>query len=199
MLTKNKKFFLITIILIVFTILVLLISYFASKSKTRTLPVETIKGQFAVDPENIKALVGFSDLYFIGQVVKEVKIDYRDKVQSENPKINGGMPYTYYEIKVLKNIKGNLPTDKTIQIVKFGGKDEDRKTTIVFENDTMPVTGKTYAMIACVQDNGEILLSGPNSNVELKNYKKDSKIVRELEDNYKNEIKYKRERASLKF
>lgn len=44
MLTKNKKFFLINVVLIVLTILVLLIIYFGSKSKTKTLPVETIKG-----------------------------------------------------------------------------------------------------------------------------------------------------------
>ena len=77
------------------------------------------------------------------------------------------MPYTIYEMSVVKNIKGALPTDHDIQVTKAGGLMKDNSAILLFEDDVMPEYDKTYIIAASVQPNGEILISGSNALQEV--------------------------------
>ena len=76
-----------------------------------------------------------------------------------------GSPYTNYTIQVLENIKGELITDKPIPIVKQGGISEKQDAIYLFENDSLPSENSIYIFLAYAQEDGSLLISGPNSNV----------------------------------
>lgn len=68
-------------------------------------------------------------------------------------------------IQVLENIKGELITDKPIPIVKQGGISEKQDAIYLFENDSLPSENSIYIFLAYAQEDGSLLISGPNSNV----------------------------------
>lgn len=70
-----------------------------------------------------------------------------------------------YTIQVLENIKGELITDKPIPIVKQGGISEKQDAIYLFENDSLPSENSIYIFLAYAQEDGSLLISGPNSNV----------------------------------
>ena len=85
-------------------------------------------------------------------------------IEKGNPK-EVGSPYTNYTIQVLENIKGELITDKPIPIVKQGGISEKQDAIYLFENDSLPSENSIYIFLAYAQEDGSLLISGPNSNV----------------------------------
>lgn len=89
---------------------------------------------------------------------------YNDWRWKGNPK-EVGSPYTNYTIQVLENIKGELITDKPIPIVKQGGISEKQDAIYLFENDSLPSENSIYIFLAYAQEDGSLLISGPNSNV----------------------------------
>mgnify|MGYP006982368195 FL=1 len=93
---------------------------------------------------------------------------YRNVITTEDEKGNPkevGSPYTNYTIQVLENIKGELITDKPIPIVKQGGISEKQDAIYLFENDSLPSENSIYIFLAYAQEDGSLLISGPNSNV----------------------------------
>ena len=89
---------------------------------------------------------------------------YTTEDEKGNPK-EVGSPYTNYTIQVLENIKGELITDKPIPIVKQGGISEKQDAIYLFENDSLPSENSIYIFLAYAQEDGSLLISGPNSNV----------------------------------
>ena len=165
---------------------------------TENLPVEYLYADFAIDTNNPYEVVGFADYYFIATVDEVVGTSYRNEVTLETE--DGGQrkvstPYTEYSVDVLRNIKGTLPEDESILLTKVGGVSRDEKSVVVYENDMMLEPGKTYAMTACVQQNGTLLVSGPNSCEIVEN---DVNTIDSDEDGYgdyyANEVTYDRER-----
>ena len=70
--------------------------------------ISYLHADFAIDMNNPYEVIGFSDYYFIAQVVKEEKVEYRDPVvvETKNGTKEVSTPYTHYTIRVIKNIKG---------------------------------------------------------------------------------------------
>ena len=96
------------------------------------------------------------------------RTEYRNVITTEDEKGNPkevGSPYTNYTIQVLENIKGELITDKPIPIVKQGGISEKQDAIYLFENDSLPSENSIYIFLAYAQEDGSLLISGPNSNV----------------------------------
>ena len=77
--------------------------------------------------------------------------------------------HTNYTVNVIENIKGELVTEQSISITKQGGVSENQDAVYVFENDELPVANNTYIFLAYAQEDGSLLISGPNSNVLYNN------------------------------
>ena len=85
-------------------------------SEEKDLPIERIAGSYYVDIYDPVALTSSADYAFVGNVVKNNGCEYED----------GERPYTNYDIRVIKNLKGELRTDMDIPITKRGGISVDR-------------------------------------------------------------------------
>ncbi|MFC6315611.1 hypothetical protein ACFQHW_08560 [Lapidilactobacillus achengensis] len=169
---ENKlKFGLITLLTVVSLVAVShgLDRYNASKIPENP-PTHTIQGDYNINVTDPKAVVGSGNYVFVGKVTELTGTTYEDKVPLE--RANGsveyvGSAYTQYQVKVLTNLKNKLITNKPINLAKQGGLREDKTAYDLFENDTLPQAGKTYLFIAYTQQDGSLLVSGPNSNVLL--------------------------------
>jgi len=133
-------------------------------------PISRLQGSFAIDVNNPRELVGDADYVFVAEVVSEDGTEYLFPIEVETD--DGGTkvvtsPYTNYSIKVVEDIKGNLVTDTVIPIQKDGGLFEDGSMYQLYEDDELPVVGETYIFYAYAQEDGSLLISGPNSNVKM--------------------------------
>lgn len=183
---KNKaiKFF------AIFSLCVLCLGWYTMRQissdvpTAKGLPIDYLLGNFVVDVNNPYEVVGFADYYFLAKVDKVVATSYRDEE-----------PYTDYSVEVLRNIKGILPENEPILLTKAGGISQDGKSVVLYEDDMMLESGKTYAITASVQKDGTLLVSGPNSCEVIENTVNtiDSGMD-EYDSYYTNEIVYDRER-----
>lgn len=167
--------------------------------------IERITADYRIDVYNPRAVVGDVDYVFVGYV-NEIK-DTEYKFQLNNP-------YTNYSVTILENIKGNLVKNEPITIQKDGGISKDGDYILIFEDDYLPELGKLYIFTVYVQDDGCLLVSGPNSSIVLEdeinkmiNLNEDSfgittevlnssKIVSLYKDAFVNQIKTKRIKKS---
>lgn len=191
------------IIATVSLVLVVVLFFVASNKKDNVevsnLQVITQSSDSVINPENPKEIVGFSDYYFIGRVEEVVNTEYRNVVtiETEDGDKEVADPYTHYKISVIKNIKGELPLDKDIQLTKSGGMLKDESAVVLYEDDILPEEGKVYVIAANIQKDGEILASGPNTvqevNINTMSSQEDE-AYKIYEYNYENEIPYERQR-----
>lgn len=133
-----------------------------------SLPIYPMRASFVYDTDNMQEAVGICDYVFIGEVVSCDSTEYRNIItmedESGNPK-EVGSPYTNYTINVIENIKGELTTEQSIIITKQGGISQTQDAVYVFEDDELPVANNTYIFLAYAQEDGSLLVSGPNSNI----------------------------------
>lgn len=120
--------------------------------------IERISGSCTIDVYNPKAVVGDVDYVFVGYVNEKNDTVYR--FQKDDP-------YTNYSVIILENIKGNLVKDEPISIQKYGGISKDGDCILLAEDDYLPEQGKIYIFTVRVQDDGCLLVSGPNSSIVL--------------------------------
>lgn len=129
-----------------------------------------MRGTFVYDISDIREAVGIVDYVFVGSIVSNNGTTYEDIVVMEDetgrPK-EVGTPYTHYTVQVNDNIKGELKTKAAIEITKHGGVMQDYKGVFLFKNDTLSEVGQTYVFLAYAQPDGSILISGPDSNVQI--------------------------------
>lgn len=174
----------------------------ASENKERTdlsgietgkLPVSTMQASFVYNPHNLYESVGVVDYVFAGKVVSNDGTEYQDVVPREDKEgniIEIGSPYTHYTVQIIENIKGTLQTEKAICLVKDGGVAQNRKSVYLHEEDMLPETGKTYIFRAYTQEDGSLLVSGPNSNIPI-SAKNSSGIVKSQEyQTYEEAVKH---------
>ena len=83
------------------------------------LPVDVQDAVYAFDPDDLFALSGFSDHIAVAYV-REVKGTVYQNVRMDEGTLKG-TPYTSYEVRILKNIKGALKTDVTVPLLQYGG------------------------------------------------------------------------------
>ncbi|BBN98746.1 hypothetical protein [Sporolactobacillus terrae] len=173
-----------------------------------------VEGSFSINVDSPRATVGDADYVFVGRVIQKDKTSYKDTVTVETA--NGGAkevstPYSNYKVSVLKNIKGNLKVDSSIPIQKFGGVNKDHTEIVLYEDDQLPEENKTYVFLAYAQDDGSLLISGPNSNkiigdnsneATAKNislYAKKSDVISDYQNAYEHQIETKRDRSISKY
>lgn len=168
-----------------------------TKIDLSTLPVCVMKGDFIYDTDSKEEAVGMADYVFLGEVVSKDGTDYEDAVMTEDENgdaIELAAPYTNYSVNVLENVKGELQKDSTIKLKKHGGITQDKKSIILFDNDSLPEIGEQYLFLAYAQPDGSLLVSGPNSNVLDKdvrgysNSEADNNIITEYREAFENEV-----------
>ena len=149
----------------------------------------------------MEAVVGDADYVFVGTVSGQENAVYKNPVEIVDKEGNikeETTPYTNYTVDIVENIKGNLTMEETVPIQKTGGLSKDKSEYIVYEGDELPVVGETYIFFAYAQPDGSLLLSGPVSNIRLKENNADvvnSTIeYKEVVEAYKNQIETGRQR-----
>jgi hypothetical protein len=117
------------------TLLAIAISSIGCSKKDDVTNIDTkyVSASYAVDMNNPEEVIGICSNVFIGYVE-----DMTDTYYISN------FPYTRYNVKVINNIKGELPLDTTVLVNKEGGVLEDLSCYILFENDFLPEEGEYY-------------------------------------------------------
>lgn len=124
-----------------------------------SLSYDSVCYTYAFDTTNCSALTGFGDNVFVAEVVKEEGTYYENMT---------GAPDTIYRVKVLKNIKGELSTSKTVKLYKHGGVDEEG---LVFrsEDDVELEAGGHYLVVTANQgaqtEEGKAHLTMPDGSI----------------------------------
>ena len=155
--------------------------------------ISYMQADYAINTDDPREQVGFADYYFVAKINQEIGTEYRHKVtiETENGFKTIGEPYTSYEVLVTENIKGELPTDTSINVTKSGGISEDGRFKIIYENDSLFEVGATYIIAATAQDDGTLLVSGPHSSEKIDT----TRSLNEYKLHYDNEIIYDRQRS----
>lgn len=148
--------------------------------------VEYAHISMAIDETDMYIYAGSSDYIFIGTVESVL-----------NEKVNYDSPYSSYSIKVDENLKGNLKSK--IQCDKAGGYMKDG-TLLLYESDNLrdsglPKVGKQYVFMAYAQEDGRLLITELNGNIEYAG--KDMK--KSYLDYINNEIENDRQRFISKY
>ena len=147
------------------------------------LPVEKIKGSMVYDMSTKEKSIGAVDNVFVAKINNIIKTVY-----DEND-----IPSTIYEIEVIENIKGNLPSNKTIELTQKGGLNKDQKSYTFYENAYLLEEGQEYIILAFVPfNNGDLVIHNEHTYIKLDNNsisKKNSiNIVDQYKEAYKNQI-----------
>jgi hypothetical protein len=166
---KIKKRNLIVLVVLAGIILLSVLFVVGIFNKNKDIPIAYMSGSFTIDVNNPEAVVGASDYVFVGKVIKNTGTTYASKDELE--RADGatyyvdGEPYTHYEVQVLDNIKNELITTESIKIMKQGGLLSDGSAYELFNDDILPKEGDVYIFNVNVNDDGVLVVSGPNSNI----------------------------------
>ena len=123
-------------------------------------------GSYMVDVNNPAEVVGWGDYVFLARVDSELRTEYTNLRQNEDGTITG-KPYTVYSITVLKNLKGNLRENESIEFFKHGGVNYDGRSISLLEGDQLLESGKCYILIAAAESDGRLGQGMPNSAIEV--------------------------------
>lgn len=177
-----KKIITLLIIIFILSIIITTLNYIYKKTLP-DLPVEKIKGSMVYDMSTKEKSIGAVDNVFVAKINNIVKTVY-----DEND-----IPSTIYEIEVIENIKGNLPSNKTIELTQKGGLNKNKKSYTFYENAYLLEEGKEYIILAFVPfNNGDLVIHNEHTYIKLDNNsisKTNSiNIIEQYKEAYKNQI-----------
>lgn len=151
------------ILLAIALVVLVLIGYVAGVTKKGAEALVDV----ATDISDMQSVVDSVNCIFVG-VVKEsdtLIFDYDGKSE--------------FKVQVVKNIKGELPTETTVY--KYGGHFINGNEVIVKVDDEsytpMPEVGKQYLFLAFEQESGEVIIADYYGNIDYTNNEKVSEIL----------------------
>ena len=121
---------------------------------------------WAFDVSDKRKVVGFHDYVFVGEVKRVVGTGYTDVDFSDGLRMFS-QPYTQYEIRVLKNLKGELVTDRDIPLTKHDGAYYFGKRVSMMEGDKLPDVGECYIFICTAGEDGELYIGNFSSFCDI--------------------------------
>jgi len=121
--------------------------------------MKTVTSQMTTlfDPQNPESVIAAHSYVFIGEVVQYIKTDNH---------IKSDIPFTYYSVRVLENLKGTLKMDQDIVVKKLGGIKRDSDIFEYLKGDILPKVGEMYLFAAYVGSE-ELLCCGPGTTYVL--------------------------------
>ena len=156
------------IILAVALAILVLFGYVAGVTKKGA---EALINVVVADLRDMQSVVDSVNCIFVG-VVKEsdtLIFDYDGKSE--------------FQVQVVKNIKGELPTETTVY--KHGGHFINGNEVTVKADDEsytpMPEVGKQYLFLAFEQESGEVIIADYYGNVDYTNNEKVSEILQYID------------------
>ena len=121
---------------------------------------------WAYDISDKRKVVGFHDYVFVGEVKKVVGTGYTDVDFSDGLRMFS-QPYTQYKIRVIKNLKGELVTDRDIPLTKHDGAYFFGKRVSMMEGDSLPDVGECYIFICTAGEDGELYIGNFSSFCDI--------------------------------
>ncbi len=137
----------------------------------KSLDTKYMSACYVVDMNSPEEVVGLCSNVFVGYVEQMTDTYY-----------DNHFPYTRYNVKVIKNIKGDLPLDTTVHVNKEGGISEDSSCYVLYENDFLPDEGKYYVFnVRERKEDSSYTASGINTaillnDIDMQNNQSDQKI-----------------------
>ena len=122
--------------------------------------------EWMFDTGDKNKVVGFHDYVFVGEVKKVVGTGYSDVDFSDGLRMFS-QPYTQYEIRVLKNLKGELITDRDIPLTKNDGAYLFGKRVSMMDGDNLPDVGECYIFICSADEKGELHIGSLSSFCDI--------------------------------
>lgn len=159
--------------------------------------IEVVAGSDTFGENELDKIYGFCDHVVVVKIESEGGTTYKNVTDMGNGK-KFGIPYTSYKVKVVKNLKGELPTNKNIDVKKAGGLSYDKDKYFVDEDDQLPEEGKYYVMAFCVQSDGSLLSSGSSTTLPIKRTLFSFDGIEKYQDACDNSVTYYRERYVYK-
>ena len=168
-----------------------------STELSQSLPITYSDACYVVNINEPKEVVGWGDYVFVAKVEEELRTEYNN-VRENGKGDKTGKPYTFYKIKVIENLKGNLKLNDYIEYYKHGGVSYDGKSISLLEGDSLLEVGKYYILIAVSDEDGRLGQGLPNSSIELNINNDDelsnSDVYQAYKDYVQNEIAFDRKR-----
>lgn len=168
-----------------------------STELSQSLPITYNDACYVVNVNEPKEVVGWGDYVFVAKVEEELRTEYNNvRINEKGDKT--GKPYTFYRIKAIENLKGNLKLNDSIEYYKHGGVSYDGKSISLLEGDNLLEVGKYYILIAASDEDGRLGQGVPNSSIELNINNDDelsnSDVYKAYKDYVQNEITFDRKR-----
>lgn len=137
-----------------------------------------------VTKKGAEALINVvADLRNMQSVVDSVNCIFVGVVKDSNTLIFDYDGKSEFQVQVVKNIKGELPTETTVY--KHGGHFINGNEVIVKADDEsytpMPEVGKQYLFLAFEQESGEVIIADYYGNVDYTNNEKVSEILQYID------------------
>lgn len=125
--------------------------------------------------------------------VENMTTEYSDSAYDENGELVSSITTTIFKLKVLENIRGELPIDTSVQAsrVHFGQGDGVLEGYFItaIENDIIPEVGKTYVFLAraiegelVISNGGEVPSNFPLENAPMDLNKQSEAVIDEIVD-----------------
>lgn len=124
-------------------------------------PVSYSMASYVFDTTTPEKAIGISDYVFIAKINDIARTEYKHPIEVEistTEKITRTIPYTIYNISVVKNIKGELITSSPIELMQYGGLNEDGKSYTLSEESSLLKVGEYYIIMGnTFEKDGEIV------------------------------------------
>jgi len=138
--------------------------------KYKNLPINYTHAVYEYDTSTPEQAIGVADYAFIAKVNNIVRTEYRYPMEAV---IDGEIktvtiPYTVYSITVIENIKGELLKTKDIEVMQYGGLEEDTKSYSFHEGMNLLNVGEYYILLVYASsEDGTLLIDSQDSVVSL--------------------------------
>ncbi|MFV0504516.1 MAG: hypothetical protein ACK5LT_11235 [Lachnospirales bacterium] len=161
----KKKLVILTAVIAVFVTTVGVIQI----NSNQISQISESKSTYGIDINDTSARIGFSDYVFVGEIIEKVGTEYRHyaKEQNGNDITGTGSPYTEYKVKIIENIKGDLPLNDELTFFQAGGLTEDKQNIEIYEGDELMEENNAYIIKISVQPDETLLASGSNNNTQI--------------------------------
>ena len=153
------------------------------------VPINYTYAKYRYETDTPEKAIGISDYVFIARINNIARTEYRNPHQTviDGKVVTVSRPYTVYNVTVVENIKGELIRTKEIEIVQFGGLNQDTKSYSFHEGMGLLNVGEYYILLAYTSSkDGTLNIEQADNVVPLGNLEEND--IQAIKDNTLPEI-----------